>query len=250
VFDNDHAGKDFLAVRKIPIRKHPVIQAGGILSAQGSSEPEANDPAVTSFLSQMRETVLTDRALNDKAVKGFVSFVRAYSKHEASYIFRIKDLDLVGAAKSFGLLRLPRMPELKDADKTGWEDASLDWNAYAYADKAQEAKRRESQCKPKIQKETTETRAAKRKRNAAWSQQAADQEEKEKRKLKRGRKREWLKSQAAANHSATPVKSQSAGDTRDDEDDWDELAEEERLAKKVRKGTTTQQVFDAEFGDL
>ena len=55
-----------------------------------------------------------------------MSFVRAYSKHEASYIFRIKDLDLVGAAKSFGLLRLPRMPELKGADKTGWEDASLD----------------------------------------------------------------------------------------------------------------------------
>lgn len=55
-----------------------------------------------------------------------MSFVRAYSKHEASYIFRIKDLDLIGVAKSFGLLRLPRMPELKDVDKTGWEDASLD----------------------------------------------------------------------------------------------------------------------------
>ena len=69
--------------------------------------------------------------------------------------------------------------------------------------------------------------------------------------MKRGRKREWLKSQAAANHSATtPVKSQSAEVGRDDEDDWDELAEEERLVKKVRKGTTTQQVFDAEFGDL
>ena len=79
----------------------------------------------------------------------------------------------------------------------------------------------------------------------------ADEEEKEKRKLKRGRKREWLKSQAAANHSAmTPVKSQSAEVSRDDKDDWDELAEEERLAKKVRKGTATQQVFDAEFGDL
>jgi ATP-dependent RNA helicase DDX55/SPB4 len=242
---------DFLAVRKIPTRKHPVIQAGGILPAQGSSEPEPDEPAVASFLSQIRDTVLTDRALNDKAVKGFVSFVRAYSKHEASYIFRIKDLDLIGAAKSFGLLRLPRMPELKDANKTGWENASLDWNAYAYADRAQEAKRRESQCKPEVQKETTNTRAAKRKRNASWSQQEANKEEREKRKLKRGRKRQWLKSQTAANHSATtPVKSQSAEDSRDDEDDWDEFVEEERLAKKVRKGTTTQQVFDAEFGDL
>ena len=61
-----------------------------------------------------------------QAAKAYVSFVRAYSKHEASYIFRIKDLDLVGVAKSFGLLRLPRMPELKDADRHGWTDAEID----------------------------------------------------------------------------------------------------------------------------
>lgn len=51
--------------------------------------------------------------------------MRAYSKHEASYIFRVKDLDFVGLAKSFGLLRLPRMPELKDVAKDGWEDADV-----------------------------------------------------------------------------------------------------------------------------
>lgn len=55
-----------------------------------------------------------------------MSFVRAYSKHEATYIFRMKDLDLIGVAKSFGLLRLPRMPELKDADRNDWEDALID----------------------------------------------------------------------------------------------------------------------------
>ena len=58
-------------------------------------------------------------------MKAFVSFVQAYSKHEASYIFRVKDLDLVGVAKSFGLLRLPRMPELKSVDRGGWEDAEV-----------------------------------------------------------------------------------------------------------------------------
>jgi hypothetical protein len=57
---------DFLAVRKIPIRRHPFIQAGGVLATEVSSEPESEDPAVESFLSQIRETVLTDRALHDK----------------------------------------------------------------------------------------------------------------------------------------------------------------------------------------
>ena len=59
-------------------------------------------------------------------MKAFVSFVRAYSKHEASYIFRIKDLDLVGVARSFGLLRLPRMPELKETNRERWQDADVD----------------------------------------------------------------------------------------------------------------------------
>lgn len=60
-----------------------------------------------------------------KSVKAFVSSVRAYSKHEASYIFRMKDLDLVGMAKTFGLLRLPRMPELNHVSGDDWEDADI-----------------------------------------------------------------------------------------------------------------------------
>jgi len=60
-----------------------------------------------------------------QATKAFVSFIRAYSKHEASYIFRLKDLDLVGVAKSFGLLRLPKMPELKEVDRTEWTEADI-----------------------------------------------------------------------------------------------------------------------------
>lgn len=59
-------------------------------------------------------------------MKAFVSFVKAYSKHEASYVFRLQNLDLVGIAKSFGLLRLPGMFETKDIDRDGWTDAEVD----------------------------------------------------------------------------------------------------------------------------
>ncbi|KAH7929467.1 DEAD-domain-containing protein [Leucogyrophana mollusca] len=240
---------DFLSIRKIPIRQHPCIQQDGKLLDQSDDEARGDDPDVDSFLEKIRETVATDRALNEKAAKAFVSFVRAYSKHEASYIFRIKDLDLVGVAKSFGLLRLPRMPELKDANREGWKDADIDWDTFAYADKAQEAKRlQEGPAKKAENKETPEVRAAKRKRNTAWSQQADSQQEKEKRKEKKDRKRKWLKSQKDSNDATTK---ESSGDAEvDAEDDWDELAREERLAKKVRKGTAAQRDFDQEFADL
>jgi ATP-dependent RNA helicase DDX55/SPB4 len=59
-------------------------------------------------------------------MKAFVSFIRAYSKHEASYIFRLKSLDFVGIAESYGLLRLPRMPELKNIEKSHWHDADIE----------------------------------------------------------------------------------------------------------------------------
>lgn len=49
-----------------------------------------------------------------QAAKAFVSTIRAYSKHEASYIFRLKALDMFGMGISYGLLRLPKMPEVKE----------------------------------------------------------------------------------------------------------------------------------------
>lgn len=62
-----------------------------------------------------------------QGVKAFVSFARAYSKHEASYIFRLKDLDLVGVAMSFGLLRLPKMPEMKGREEIkDWESVDVE----------------------------------------------------------------------------------------------------------------------------
>ena len=69
---------------------------------------------------------LTTRLRVDvQGTKAFVSFARAYSKHEASYIFRIKDLDLVGLARSYGLLKLPKMPEMK-GHETEWREVPVD----------------------------------------------------------------------------------------------------------------------------
>ncbi|KAI6113657.1 DEAD-domain-containing protein [Pisolithus croceorrhizus] len=246
---------DFLAVRKIPVRRHPYVGVGGVLSRDEIHEP-SEDVVVSDYLSKIREVVLTDRALNDKAVKAFVSFVRAYSKHEASYIFRLKALDLIGVAKAFGLLRLPRMPELKDVDMEGWEDAQVSWDAYAYADKAQEAKRLEAASKKdhtnEKEREAAEARSTKRKRNTAWSHQAEAKEKKETRKLKKERKRQWLKAQAAGTVGCIALTEQNSHETESDgdRDDWEELLKEERMAKKVRRGEAKQKEFDEIFSGL
>lgn len=243
---------DFLAVRKIPLKACQAFAEDG--SPRNNVDDEAEDPAVSDALEQIRKIVIKDRTLYDKAVKAFVSFVRAYSKHEASYVFRIKDLDLVGVAKSFGLLRLPRMPELKDADRGSWQDADVDWDAYAYTDPAKEANRRaelenQKQAHTVAEKERQRKQAVeKKKANAAWSDKMTKKEVKEKRKYKKDSKSQWLKRQQQ--ETANKKRSRDEGEDEDedeDEDDWEELAKEERMAKKLKRGDISQREFDNEF---
>ncbi|TFK50757.1 DEAD-domain-containing protein [Heliocybe sulcata] len=232
---------DFMKVRKIPMKKRSyLVENGAHVNDNGDERPE--DPAVESVSHQVRKTVLTDRALHEKATKAFVSFVKAYSKHEASYIFRIQDLDLIGLAKTFGLLRLPRMPELKDADKGEWVDADVDWNTFAFADQAREAKRlsEAEEAKSKIQDKKPK---GKTKTKVSWSNQIARKDEKEKRKEKKERKRKWLKAHADEEKGIKREREAEA-------DDWKELAREERMAKKVKKGLVRQDEFDNEFAGL
>ena len=214
-------------------------------------------------------------------MKAFVSFVRAYSKHEASYIFRIKDLDLIGVAKSFGLLRLPKMPEMKTVNRESWQDAQISvsrpnsvfspfcssdrgmqWNDFKYADQAQEVKRvavaAHAKDEAKLEKERRQLEhSEKKKRNAAWSEKLEKRQEKEKRRGQRILKKKWLKSQEVvpAVGFERLGKRQRDGSNEDmdapnDNDDWAELAHEEKMAKRLRKGDISQKDFDAEFGDL
>ncbi|KAA1474944.1 DEAD-domain-containing protein [Dentipellis sp. KUC8613] len=244
---------DFLSVRKIPVTRHAYINEDGSEDARDCDE-RADDPAVENFLDTIRSELRTDRVLHDKAVKAFVSFVRAYSNHEASYIFRIKDLDLVGIAKAFGLLRLPRMPELKNANRDGWADADIDWETYPYLDKAQEAKRIATAEAQKAQAlEKHRTPPVDKSKYTAWSNKTVKKTEKDKRREKKDRKKAWMKSQIAENAKSeegeTLKRSRTDSDAGED-DDWEELAREERMAKKVKKGAVSQGDFDLEFTGL
>ena len=130
------------------------------------------------------------------------------------------------------------------------------WNAYAYADKAQEAKRLADASKPAPSEETIEKRKAdraeKQKANAAWSNKARQKEEREKRREKKDRKKKWQKTQASVGAEAGAKRGREGAvdESGDEGDDWEELAREERMAKRVKKGHLSQSEFDAEFADL
>lgn len=135
---------------------------------------------------KMRAVALSDRAVFDKAQRGFVSWVRAYSKHTASSIFRVGDLDWEDQGHAWGLLRLPSMPELKkfDGDRTLGLDFELD--ALAYKDKTREKQRQEEKGQAGEKK-----RFEKREREKdAWTQKKEQRAEREMRREKKVKKRE------------------------------------------------------------
>jgi ATP-dependent RNA helicase DDX55/SPB4 len=112
----------------------------------------------------MRKEVLADRALYDKGQRGFVSWVKAYSKHQASSIFRVADLDWTELGNAWGLVRLPKMPELKNREGDKSLGVKLNMAEYAYKDKIREKARRAAK-KPFV---PSEEAVRKRKEREAW----------------------------------------------------------------------------------
>lgn len=169
----------FLDVRKTPVTPlaTPVIDVGEE-SAQAAIEV-------------IRRLVLTDRALHEKAQRAFVSWVRAYSKHQVSSIFRVGDLDWEDLGNAWGLLKLPKMPELKkwQGDKT--LGVRLDFQTYAYKDKKRERLRCEAI--PERAKENNVSTDALRpvgKHKRAWSNKLDQRDERDKRREKKRTRRE------------------------------------------------------------
>ncbi len=122
---------EFLRIRKTPIS--PLITP-----SISPSEEEAQEATQA-----IRNVALEDRALHDKAQRAFVSWVQAYSKHAASSIFRVQDQDWTELGNAWGLLKLPRMPELKNwkGDKT--LGMAVDFDTFAFSDKTREKHRKE-----------------------------------------------------------------------------------------------------------
>lgn len=170
----------FLEVRKTPVTvlTHPQISL---------SEDDA-----TTAIGAMRKVVLADRALHDKGQRAFVSWVKAYSKHHASSIFRVGDLSWAELGNAWSLLRLPRMPELKRWEGDRNLGLHVNFDAYTYKDKQREKLRkqaleaRESGIPDAMHEPASRKKAVSR----AWSQKLDQRDEKERRRDKKRTRRE------------------------------------------------------------
>uniref|UniRef100_A0A673VMD6 ATP-dependent RNA helicase n=1 Tax=Suricata suricatta TaxID=37032 RepID=A0A673VMD6_SURSU len=172
------------------------------------------------LLPKLKSMALADRAVFEKGMKAFVSYIQAYAKHECSLIFRLKDLDFASLARGFALLRMPRMPELRGKQFPGFVPADVNTDTIPFKDKIREKQRQKLL---EQQKEKRENDGRKKfLKNKAWSKQKAKKEKKKK--MNEKRKRE------------------EGSDIEDG--DMEELLNDTRLLKKFKKGKITEEEFE------
>ena len=181
-----HPGREEDYLHFLEVRKTPQTP----LSLPGLEiQPEEAQAATAAI----RKTVLSDRALHDKAQRGFVSWLKAYSKHQASSIFRVADLNWEDLGRAWGLLKLPKMPELKHWHGDKGLGLEIDFSSYAYKDKQREQVRRrhhEEELQLQPQQESRALSDGVPKRRAAWSNKHSQHAEREKRREKKTSARE------------------------------------------------------------
>ena len=87
--------------------------------------------------------MVKDRELYEKSLRAFVSHVRAYKEHELSYIFPFANLNLTQLARSFSLISVPNMAEVrgKNIEIEAAPKSVID--QIPYLDKRKETARRE-----------------------------------------------------------------------------------------------------------
>ncbi|KAL1899948.1 ATP-dependent rRNA helicase spb4 [Ceratocystis pirilliformis] len=183
-----HSGHEETYTEFLEIRQTPIFP---LTTPDVSIAPD--EAARTTEI--IRTLARSDRAVYDKAQKAFVSWVRSYTKHAASSIFRAQDLDWADLAEAWGLLRMPRMPELKTWDGDRMLGQSIDWDTFAYKDKAREKLRLEALAEEKADggakaAAAKAERLLKRKNNEAWSLKNGREDVRSDRRDKRQKKTE------------------------------------------------------------
>nr|XP_023503061.1 ATP-dependent RNA helicase DDX55 isoform X5 [Equus caballus] len=138
------------------------------------------------LLPKLQSMALADRAVFEKGMKAFVSYVQAYAKHECNLIFRLKDLDFARLARGFALLRMPKMPELRGKQFPDFVPVDVNTDTIPFKDKIREKQRQKLLEQQRKEKTANEGRR-KFIKNKAWSKQKAKKEKKKKMNEKRKR---------------------------------------------------------------
>ena len=179
-----------------------------------------NEKNGISVLKCIKDINISDKWIYDKAVNTFISFLRFYQEIELKYIFYYQNFDIGNYANSLQLLKLPRLKK-KDYDsvKNFIPDDNIQPKDLVYLNKNIEKQMNEK--KKKIEEKMDLIHQKKR-------------EKEEEMKLKGKRNDE--KNRSRKEKKEAKIKSIL--------DEWDDLADDNKLYKKYKKGKITKEEYE------
>lgn len=214
---NEDAYVNFLKIRKVPC-----------------TEMALPLETIEDVLPRVKALVLSDRDVLEKGTKAYISFVRSYKEHQCQFIFRFKELDLGAVARGFALLKLPKINELRNV-RIKFENADVRTKDIKYKDKVREKDRQKKLVEieaEKAKRELADAAEAEKKRKRAFSS-ANDNEDDDDEDLVTGKKKQGPRR-----------REKKKGLHQQIVEEWDELAEEEKLYKKLKRGKITEAEYE------
>ncbi|EOA23096.1 hypothetical protein CARUB_v10003883mg [Capsella rubella] len=204
----EEAYVEFMRIRRVPLEERKCSE-------------DASD-----VIPIIRSAAMKDRAVLEKGLKAFVSFVRAYKEHHCSFIFRWKELEIGKLAMGYGLLYLPSMSEIKQhrLSSEGFTPVEgVKFEDIRFTDKSREKQRQQNLKVRKEKRQEEKKEKGKRKRVDA---SATNDSNKASRKLT-GKQRQTIQ-------------------TAEDEEEMDR---DYKLLVKVKKGLIKEDEFARLTGD-
>jgi ATP-dependent RNA helicase DDX55/SPB4 len=214
-----------------------------MVAIQGADKSWDND------LNRINKTIhklqQNDKNIFDKATKAFVSIVKAYSKHECNLILRTKDLDLGKIATAYGLIRLPKMPEMKEEFHKTFigPNKTIDVNSLKYKNKQKQEAYRSKQ---EIYKQTGEwpgKKVVKKNNDQAWNLAKNKEEKRKENRKKRQEVKQSIKEAKAKGEVINTRKRKN----KYTQEDLDELVKDMKAIKKFKNNKITKEEFENEF---
>mmetsp|Transcript_10335 Transcript_10335/g.19062 ORF Transcript_10335/g.19062 Transcript_10335/m.19062 type:complete len:659 (-) Transcript_10335:270-2246(-) len=216
--------------------------------------PSDNDTESERVLRTLRALSETDREAMEKGVSAFISFIRGYKEHHCKFIFKLNDLDIGKLARSFGLLRMPKVGDLrKPKGLEGFEPSEVDPTTVRFRDKQREKQRiqnlktrGEQVALRKQEQSAKEAALLKQKKNGGVMGRAG------------GMTNKMIEKAAVAAAVAAGQVAPTAGcrltaDKRrklQKKEEMDDLNDEYALLKKLKKGKISQKEYDKRTGIL
>lgn len=188
------------------------------------------DPAGTGVVEGVKALALRDREVLERGTRAFTAFVRAYKEHQCQFIFRFAQLDLGALARAYGLLRLPKMPELSHHPiAVDFQEWATDTRSIEYQDKKREAARKMRLAEAARERDRVKEQAAGRKVVRGRTGKGEEEgrvvepgQEKRQRKKRKGKHQQIV-------------------------EEWEELGREERLFKRLRQRKISREEYEKEL---